>query len=103
MYMASNETARKLNANRLLQWEMILWAKREGCDLYDLRGIAVDYPPNPGNANYGVYAFKKDFEPELVELAGYYDLVLRKVYYTWLRFIEAKFLPLFMKAYVLFK
>lgn len=103
MYMASSEKGRKLNANRLLQWEMILWAKKEGCALYDFRGTAVEYPPDPKNPNYGVYAFKKEFGPDLVILAGYYDLVLRRFSYKFFRILERKALPFVIRLYTLFK
>jgi len=82
---------------------MISWAKREGCTLYDFRGTAVDYPPDPKNPNYGVYSFKKNFGPELVILTGYYDLVLRRFYYKLFRFIETKLLPFLLRIYILFK
>jgi len=103
MYMASDEKSRKLNANRLLQWEMISWAKKEGCTLYDFRGTAVDYPPDPKNPNYGVYSFKKDFAPDLAILAGYYDLVLRRFHYKIFRLVERMLLPFFIKVYNLLK
>lgn len=103
LYMGSNGKGRKVNANRLLQWEMILWAKKEGCSLYDFRGTAVDYPPDPKNPNYGVYSFKKDFTPDLVILIGYYDLVLSKFYYRLFRLVESKLLPFFMKLYAFLK
>jgi len=61
MYGAMDEKYKHTRASHLLHWKIILWAKDQGVTLYDLRGI----PPNiePGTTGYGVYFFKKQFNP----------------------------------------
>jgi lipid II:glycine glycyltransferase (peptidoglycan interpeptide bridge formation enzyme) len=93
MYAASTPESYKLRANRTLQWEMIKWAKAQGCERYDFRGTACSDPPNPEDPGYGVYEFKKSFGPEYVRLVGYYDLVTRPTLYRLFRFAEEKLLP----------
>lgn len=94
LYAASNREYYKLKPNRTLQWEMVLWAHREGCHRYDFRGTAASDPPNPDDPGYGVYEFKKSFGPEYTRLVGYYDLVVGHNIHRLFRFSEEKVLPL---------
>ena len=93
LYAASDRDYFKLRPNRTLQWEMILWAHREGCIRYDFRGTATSDPPNPDDPGYGVYEFKKSFGPEFTRLSGYYDLVVNNPLHSLFRFGEEKVLP----------
>jgi peptidoglycan pentaglycine glycine transferase (the first glycine) len=61
MYGATDGKYKRTCAAHLLQWKIILWAKDQGATLYDLRGIPPN--PEPGTAGYGVYFFKKQFNP----------------------------------------
>lgn len=61
MYGAMDEKYKQTCASHLIQWKIILWAKEQGVTLYDLRGIAPNI--EPGRPEYGVYFFKKQFNP----------------------------------------
>jgi len=98
LYAASDREHYKLRPNRTLQWEMILWAHREGCMRYDFRGTATSDPPNPDDPGYGVYEFKKSFGPEFTRLSGYYDLVINQPLHALFRFGEEKVLPVAYRA-----
>ena len=96
MHIASSTKNTHLPSSRALQWEMILWAIENGCDLYDFRGTAVDDPPDPDNPGYGVYKFKKSFGPEYIRTAGYYDFIGNKLFYSFFSIAEHYLLPLFV-------
>ena len=82
LYGASSNEYRNLMPNYLLQWEMIEWAKEEGCEIYDFRGISGDI--DPSNPLYGLYRFKKGFNGTFTEFAGEFDLVFDSlVYKLW--------------------
>ena len=66
---------RKLMPNYLLQWLMIQWALEKNCRIYDFRGVSGDLTPD--NPLYGLYRFKKDFNGDLVQFVGEYDLVFK--------------------------
>lgn len=93
-YFASSEQHFHLNPNRALQWEMIKWAAERGCTRYDFRGTATDDPPNPSDPGYGVYKFKKSFNPVFTRTAGYYDFVASGLLYRAFRIAEEHLLPL---------
>jgi peptidoglycan pentaglycine glycine transferase (the first glycine) len=94
LYAASDHEYRKLKPNRTLQWEMIKWARREGCMRYDFRGTATGDPPNVKDPGYGLYEFKRSFGPQFTRLEGYFDLVASPALYRLLRHAEEKALPL---------
>lgn len=93
LYAASDKDYYKLKPNRTLQWEMIKWARDEGCTRYDFRGTAANDPPQTDDPGYGVYQFKKSFGPTYTRLAGYYDLVMIPSLYGVFRFGEEKIAP----------
>lgn len=70
---------RKLMPNYLLQWMMIQWSLEKKCRIYDFRGVSGDLTPD--NPLYGLYRFKKDFNGDLVQFVGEYDLVFNKPVY----------------------
>ncbi len=79
IYGASSNEHRNVMPNYLLQWEMIRWAQKSDCVMYDFRGV-------PGNLSednplYGLYRFKKGFNGEYTEFVGEYDLVFSPFYY----------------------
>ena len=45
------------DANYLLQWTMIQWAKENNCRMYDFRGVSGDLSED--NPLYGLYRFKR--------------------------------------------
>ena len=68
LYGASSNRHRNLMPNYLLQWEMIKEAIKNGCDMYDFRGVSgvVD----ESHPQYGLYRFKKGFGAEFTEFIG---------------------------------
>lgn len=91
LYGASSNEHRNVMPNYLIQWEMIRWAKRQGCTMYDFRGVSGDLDEN--NPLYGLYRFKKGFGGELTEFIGEYDQVYSR-FFDWL-WIHA--LPIYLK------
>ena len=84
IYGASSNESRNLMPNHLMQWTMIQWAKENGCDLYDFRGVpdpdAGEMPPG----EEGLVRFKTGFGAELTRYIGEYDLPLdKKMYWLW--------------------
>jgi len=97
-YFSSSEKYFHLHPNRALQWEMIKWAAERGCVRYDLRGTAASDPPRPSDPGFGVYKFKKSFNPEYIRTAGYYDYVAHPRFYRIFRIVEDHFLPLAVRS-----
>lgn len=79
-YGASSRDHREVMAPTLLLWEIIKWAKKHGFQRFDLWGALG---PNPDERDpwYGFHRFKSGFNPQLVEFAGSFDLVLNKILY----------------------
>ncbi len=73
IYGASSNRHRNLMPNHALQWEMIKWAKSQGCILYDFRAVPCE--PHDGHPLWGLYRFKKGFGGQLFRFVGEYDLV----------------------------
>lgn len=65
LYGGSSNVHRNLMPNYLLQWEMIKWALANKCDWYDFRGVSGF--KNENDPQYGVYKFKKGFNPVFME------------------------------------
>lgn len=51
--------------NHLLQWEMIKYAKQNGCEYYNFGGVSGYIDENA--SGYGVFRFKKGFNPDFIE------------------------------------
>ncbi|HZK85928.1 MAG TPA: peptidoglycan bridge formation glycyltransferase FemA/FemB family protein [Desulfosporosinus sp.] len=82
IYGASSNAHRNVMPNYLIQWEMIRWAKSLECTLYDFRGVPGNLTED--NPLYGLYRFKKGFNPEYTEFIGEWDLVYRPaIYFLW--------------------
>jgi len=91
LYGASSNEHRNVMPNYLIQWEMIRWAKQQGCTMYDFRGVSGDL--DESNPLYGLYRFKKGFGGEFTEFIGEYDQVYSR-FFNWL---WSRALPLYMK------
>lgn len=78
LYGASASEFRNLMPCYLMQWEMIRWAKRCGCSVYDFLGIR-DYRDETSR-EYGVYRFKSGFRGRVAEYIGEFDLVYDPLY-----------------------
>ncbi|CFX02248.1 Methicillin resistance protein [Syntrophomonas zehnderi OL-4] len=92
LYGASSNEYRNVMPNYLIQWEMICWAKKHGCTLYDFRGVSGDLDEN--NPLYGLYKFKKGFNGEFTEFVGDWDTVYSPFYY----FLWTRALPLYLQS-----
>ncbi|MEA1962309.1 MAG: peptidoglycan bridge formation glycyltransferase FemA/FemB family protein [Bacillota bacterium] len=91
LYGASSNEHRKVMPNYLIQWEMICWAKENGCTLYDFRGVSGDL--DESNPLYGLYRFKKGFNGDFTEFVGDWDVVYSRFYY----FLWNRALPVYQK------
>jgi peptidoglycan pentaglycine glycine transferase (the first glycine) len=92
-HQASSREFANLNANCLLVWEEIKWAKNLGCCTYDLWGIPeeiCDMTPEEEKASeeeltnglWGVYKFKRGFSKNSVFFAGAFDQVYKHGLYS---------------------
>ncbi|MGI6361593.1 MAG: lipid II:glycine glycyltransferase FemX [Bacillota bacterium] len=91
IYGASANKYRNVMPNYLMQWEMICWSKKQGCSLYDFRGVPGDVPSD--HPLYGLVKFKKGFGGEYVSFIGEYDLVFKPSAYKFYNFAE----PIYQK------
>jgi hypothetical protein len=69
---------------RLILWRAIQLAIAEGLDEVDLAGVDVPGArriPEPGEPMYGLYAFKRSFGAEWVDLTGNHERVARPARY----------------------
>ena len=82
LYGGSSNEHRNLMPNYLIQWEMIKWAIENECDWYDFRGVSGF--KNENDPQYGVYKFKKGFNPEFMEF-------INEMYVVYNPFINAMF------------
>lgn len=93
-YGASSNQYREVMAPYLLQWEAILWAKRKGCQIYDLWGIP-DYSEaylenhflESENGLWGVYRFKRGFGGRVFRSAGAFDRIYNPQLYRFYRLL----------------
>ncbi|MCX6053937.1 MAG: peptidoglycan bridge formation glycyltransferase FemA/FemB family protein [Chloroflexi bacterium] len=86
MYGASNDVERNRMPTYLIQWEAMKWAKKRGCQFYDLWGIPdLDEENLEGEflqkhsheGLWGVYRFKRGFGGEVMRSIGAWD----RIYY----------------------
>ena len=73
LYGGSSNKYRNLMPNYLIQWEMIKWAIEKKCDWYDFRGVSGFKSEN--DPQYGVYKFKKGFNPEFMEFIDEMNII----------------------------
>ncbi len=81
VYGASSNRHRNAMPNHLLQWEMMKWAKRRGCTIYDMRGVAPEKEGAAAGRLQGLNRFKRGFGAEYVEYIGEFDLVFSPLWY----------------------
>jgi len=77
LYGGSSNKYRNLMPNYLLQYEMMKWGLENNCDIYDFRGVSGF--KNENDPQYGVYKFKKGFNPEFVEFVDELYIVFNPV------------------------
>ena len=83
VYGASSNEHRNVMPNHAMQWEMMKWAKAQGCTVYDFRGVADETQAQTDEHLAGLNRFKAGFGAQVVSYVGEYDLVLSKPWY-WL-------------------
>ena len=93
-YGASTNEERNRMPTYLLQWEAMRWAKKKGCQAYDMWGVP-DHPEDEledafldrADGLWGVYRFKRGFGGELKRTIGAWDRIyqplLYKAYQLW--------------------
>jgi peptidoglycan pentaglycine glycine transferase (the first glycine) len=81
MYGASHAIHREKMPNHLLQWEAMMWAREQGCTVYDMWGApdALD----ESDPLWGVYRFKQGFGGKFVRHIGAWDFPVSRLGY-WL-------------------
>jgi len=89
VYGASANAHRNVMPNHLLQWEMMRWARSQGCTTYDMRGVAREAGEGETEGRlHGLNRFKRGFGAQYVEYLGEYDLVLSPLWYGLLNLAE---------------
>lgn len=84
-HAAADGEYRKLQAGTILVASMIIDAKREGKQSFDLYGIAPNN--NPKHPWAGFSSFKKAFGGEVVHYSGLWELAFKKRQYWLYRFV----------------
>ncbi len=81
VYGGSSDKFRNYMASNLLMWESILFAKKKGCNTFDMWGsLPKDYSHSHKWA--GFTRFKEGYGGEFVEMTGSYDLVIKTSLYN---------------------
>lgn len=80
VYSGSYSKYNYFNASYMIQNEMIKWATEKQYKTYDFGGISGNFELD--SQDYGVYAFKKNFNGRVIEYIGEYDLVINKFFYA---------------------
>lgn len=73
LYGASDSIHTKELPNFLMQWEMMRWTIAQGCEIYDMRGVAGERDKT--KPLEGLMRFKKRFGGELITFVGRLDSV----------------------------
>ncbi len=73
LYGASDSVHTKELPNFLMQWEMMRWSIAQGCEIYDMRGVAGERDKT--KPLEGLMRFKKRFGGELITFVGRLDSV----------------------------
>jgi len=76
LYGMSRDAHREKMPNSLLQYRAALWAKEQGCSIYDLWGAPDVF--DESDRMWGVYKFKRGFGGSVRHTPGAYDLPTNK-------------------------
>lgn len=89
LYGASTDEDRNRMPTYLLQWEAMRWAKRRGCETYDLWGVPDEEEAaleagfeTRADGLWGVYRFKRGFGGQVRRAASPIDLVYQRPLYA---------------------
>jgi len=96
-YGASSDEERNRMPTYLLQYEAMLWAKRKGCQWYDMWGIPdVDETQleneflDHHDGLWGVYRFKRGFGGDVKRSVGAFDFVYQPLLYRAYRWYAGR-------------
>jgi lipid II:glycine glycyltransferase (peptidoglycan interpeptide bridge formation enzyme) len=96
LYGASSNSHRNRMPTYLLQWEAIRWAKKKGCNQYDLWGIPDEDVgtleaqfSKRSDGLWGVYRFKRGFGGQTKRSEQAWDLVYNPTLYAVYRWLWA--------------
>lgn len=82
LYGASSNNFRDLLPNYFMIWQMMLYAKAQGCTSFDFGGVSgMDDLPEEEDEAPGLYTFKKQWNANKVEKIGEFDYVLSSLWY----------------------
>lgn len=95
VYGASLRKYSNVMPNYLVQWEMIKWAINKKCEYYNFGGASGYYDENAHG--YGVYRFKKGFNPELVEFVDELYVVFKPFTNTIFKMLNWIYANIFSK------
>ncbi len=78
MLLAGNdeEYLQHFNTSNIIVYELIKMAKESGYDYYNFYGISGNFDPK--NESYGLYAYKKQYGGEVVELIGQFSYIINE-------------------------
>ena len=77
LYGGANNKYRNYMPNYLIQWTGIKWAIESNCDWYDFRGVSGF--KDEKDPQYGVYKFKKGFNPVFMEFIDEMYIVYKPI------------------------
>jgi lipid II:glycine glycyltransferase (peptidoglycan interpeptide bridge formation enzyme) len=96
LFGASSNSHRNRMPTYLLQWEAIRWAKKKGCNQYDLWGIPDEDVDTleaqfskRSDGLWGVYRFKRGFGGQTKRSEQAWDLVYNPTLYAVYRWLMA--------------
>ena len=92
LYGMSRDAHREKMPNALLQYRAALWAKEQGCSIYDLWGAPDVFDET--DRMWGVYKFKRGFGGTVRLTPGAYDRVINKLG-SW---FYARLIPMFLNV-----
>ncbi|NPA91508.1 MAG: peptidoglycan bridge formation glycyltransferase FemA/FemB family protein [Chloroflexi bacterium] len=101
MYGASSNRERQRMPNHLLQWEGMMWARNQGCTVYDMWGIPDEVGAHPEvwqqrvpdrtDGLWGVFRFKQGFGGRIVRMVGAWDRVYNRAgYWAYQLFLSVR-------------
>ncbi len=79
LYGMSRSAHREKMPNHLLQWEAMRYARRSGCDTYDMWGAPDVF--DESDSMWGVFRFKEGFGGTLVRTLGAWDYPVHPALY----------------------
>lgn len=79
MLLAGNDEnyLQHFNASNIIVSELIKLVKQEGYDYYNFYGITGNF--NKNSKDYGLYAYKKQYGGEVIELVGQFEYIINPV------------------------